>query len=372
MPIDDKTNRDADNAPSLSAQLQDLLGPKHLSDQERMFFTEQLVLLLETGGNLHDALTTLEKQAQTPAARRVVGDLAAQVSQGKSFSSALAAHPDSFDSVYINLVSASEEGGFMPEVLRELLAMDEKKRELANTLMAALSYPLFLLGFSLLVVIFVLVNVFPKFGDMFESIRDELPGTTIAFLALSDILLAYWIWIVLALAALVLGGYFYTQTPHGKALLDGLKLRTPGINRIFIELYMVQLLRVMGLSLRNGVSLPDTLRSCAHAVDNREFHRFIADVENTVVEGGTITAGFARGTFVPPLVKHMVQTGEAAGKLAEVMSRIADFYERELTRRLQAASRMAEPLMLVVMGVVVGLLVSSLILPIFKLSSAVN
>jgi type II secretory pathway component PulF len=349
-----------------------LRGRRKPSMKDRVFFTEQLSLLLETGTPLHVALQALGSQIDNPAMREIIDGLHEHVTDGKPFSYALAQYPQMFPVTYVNLVAAAEEGGFMDKVLLELMNMDEKRDELKRTVTAALSYPGFLVGFSIFVVIFVLVVVFPKFADMFSTIADRLPATTIMLMNASHILIAYWLPITAGLIGSIIGLAWWLRTPAGHAVLDDLKLRVIGLKDIFIQVYLIQSMRVLGLSLDNGVSVPDALASCREVVANRSFRRFLTGVEAKVNEGSGFAAAFQEVDFIPPMVRQMVTTGEETGNLPKVLGRIADYYERELARKLAAFSRMVEPIMLIIMGGVVGLIVSSLILPIFKLSQAVG
>lgn len=339
---------------------------------DRIFFTEQLSLLLETGTPLHAALQALGSQVDNPAMQEIITGLTEHVTDGKPFSYALAQYPELFPVTYINLVAAAENGGFMDKVLLELMNMDEKRDELRRTVTAALSYPGFLVVFSIFVVIFVLVAVFPKFADMFAAIADRLPMTTIILMNASHVLVAYWIPITAGLVAAILTLAWWLKTAAGRAALDSMKLRVYGLKDIFIQVYLIQSMRVLGLSLDNGVSVPDALASCREVVSNRDFRKFLTSVEAKVNEGGGFAAAFQEVDFIPPMVRQMVTTGEETGNLPKVLGRVADYYERELARKLAAFSRMVEPIMLIVMGAVVGLIVSSLILPIFKLSQAVG
>lgn len=337
-----------------------------------MFFTEQLGLLLETGTSLHAALEALHAQTPPGKLRDTLQALRSDISEGRSFSQALSQHPDVFSSNYVNLIAASEQGGFMHEVLYQLLEMEEKREQLKSTLVSAFSYPMFLIAFSIGVVIFVLMIVFPKFGTLFVSIADQLPATTKILMALSDGLRNYWPILLGATGALGLGFLRWRSTQAGRQVLDGLKLKLPVIKDIFVQLYLIQTLRVLSLSLRNGVPMVDALNAGRDVVENLVFRRFIGSIQMQVEEGRGLAAGFEGASFVPPTVKQMIATAEESGNLAKVMLRLAAFYERELGKRLATFAKMAEPFMLLIMGAVVGLLVSSLILPIFKLSRAVS
>ncbi|MBL3591506.1 MAG: type II secretion system F family protein [gamma proteobacterium endosymbiont of Lamellibrachia anaximandri] len=349
------------------------LAPKRrISDKDRRFFTERMALMLSTGTSLHISLQALEGQLENPSMQALVEQLIEDVGEGKQFSQALAKHPDVFSQTYINLIGASEEGGFMHEVLEQLLEMEEKREKLQRTMFSALSYPVFLLLFALGVVVFVLVVVFPKFADMFSSIQDQLPGTTLFLMAASHLFREQWAYLLTGLALLLIGLRYWAASNNGRQWLDWSKLHLPGLRGIFVRLYLMQSMRVLSLSLSNGVGILDALHASRDVVRNRLFHQFIDGVEQRVEGGDGIAAGFKGTGFIPPMVQQMIKTGEETGSLPKVMSRLADFYEGELSARLETVSRLAEPVMLLVMGVVVGVLVSSLILPIFKLSRAVG
>ena len=343
-----------------------------VTSRERMFFTEQLALLIETGMAVHQALLVLREQVSNADLRRVISEIDDSLSSGQSLSYALQQHPQVFSTTYVNLVAASEGGGFLHQVLGQLLEMEEKREELRSTLVSAFTYPAFLVSFSILVVIFVLVFVFPKFGTLFLAIKDELPATTVVLLALSDALREQWYFI----AAAVAGGVFvlarWLGTDKGRTTVDHMKLKMPLLSPVFVQLYLVQSLRVLSLSLSNGVTVVDALRACRDVVDNSVFRQLLTRVEAIVTEGGKIGEGFAQSDFIPDLAKQMISTAEEAGNLALVTDRMALFYQRELNKKLDRLAKIIEPVMLLVMGVVVGVIVSSLILPIFKLSHAVS
>lgn len=346
-------------------------GRKKFTSSDRMFFTEQLSLLLETGTSLVEALRSVAAHSQNAQLRVVIEQMTIDISEGNAFSAALKKQEDLFPTTYINLIRASENGGFTAAVLAELLEMDEKKERLDATLKSALSYPAFLMLFSFAVVTFVLVVVFPKFAEMFANIADELPLSTKILMWLSDQILDFWPFIIAAIVALFLLAQRWLNSNGGTQIIDTIKLRVPFVRQIFTELYVVQSMRVMALSLGNGVSVMDTLASCRDVVRNHHYQQFMQFLEVSVQEGKGLGYGFRQTDLVPDIVQQMVITGEESGSLPKVMHRIASYYERQLDKRLTLLAKAAEPAMLLIMGVVVGLLVSSLILPIFKLSRAV-
>lgn len=373
MPLELATSKQAEaHKQGAAKSLRGMIAPAAPGLRDRMFFTEQLSLLLETGTALHAALAALEKQTQSPAMVNVIRGLNDQITEGKSFSAALQAYPAVFPSTYVNLVMAAEGGGFLHKVLLELFTMDQRREELRTTISSALSYPLLLITFSLAVIVFVLVVVFPKFADMFARIADDLPITTRALMATSEFLISHWLLVAAGAVFSVTAAVVWWRTESGRETLDRIKLKVWLLKDIFTQIYLTRVLRVLSLSLANGVSVMDALVSSREVVSNRVFQQFILLVEDRVRSGGGFAAAFKQADFIPPTVKQMVATGEETGNLPRVLSRIADFYERELTRKLATFSKMVEPIMLLIMGAVVGLIVSSLILPIFKLSRAVG
>lgn len=348
------------------------VGNNRAGSADRMFFTEQLALLIETGESLFGALTAIVAQTENPEMRAIVEKVALDISEGRSFAAALAEHEHVFSSTYVNLIAASETGGFMHEVLEQLLEMEEKREELRTTLVSAATYPLFLIAFSFAVVVFVLIVVFPKFGDMFQSIHDQLPMSTKALMAASDVMRQYWYLLLGGLGLFGVAMHQWLNSESGASRVDYVKLHAPGIRDIFTQIYLVQSLQVLSLSLNNGVSVMESLEACRDVVKNSHFRGLISGIESSVQAGAGVAAGLADSTFLPDLAKHMIATGEQTGNLGKVAGRISVYYEAQLAKRLDKLSKLAEPLMLLIMGVVVGVLVSSLILPIFKLSRAVS
>ncbi len=213
MPIDinpspsSKTSKDKPDSTraakrSLNFDIQ--LGPSKIGIEQRMVFTEQLTLLLQTGVSLLEPLKAIQLQTEDPVIAEIISSVADPISNGESFSHALSMHPKMFNNTYTSLVAAAETGGFLAEVLEQLLAMDEKNNQLRNDIISALSYPAFLIAFSVAVVVFVLIVIFPKFEDLFASIHDQLPITTILLMSLSAFVRQYWI---ILLAACMLTGW---------------------------------------------------------------------------------------------------------------------------------------------------------------------
>lgn len=347
-------------------------GAPRIGLEERMIFTERLSLLLQTGVSLLEALQVMQQQTDQLALAAVIASIAESIQEGKDFSTALAGHPKMFSAPYVSLVGAAEAGGFLPQVLDQLLRMDEKSLELRSNMMTTLSYPAFLIVFSIAVVVFVLVVIFPKFEDLFAPIRHQLPLTTVALMAASALIRDYWPVLLGGLALTIWSLALWLKSTAGRAVLDRVMISMPLVGDLYIKTNLVRMLGVLGLSLSNGVPITVALKACQGVVENSLFSSFIESVRNHVNEGRGIAAGFQNTPFIPPMVRQMISTGEQTGKLGFVMTRIAAFYEKDINKRIIVISKAIEPIMLLVMGVVVGVIVASLILPIFKLSRAVG
>lgn len=371
LEINPKTTIDAGRRDAGMFKLS-LGGAKKVANKDRMFFIEQLALMLETGSDLHTSLNVLMKQTDNAELARVIKALSDDINDGKTFSSALAKQPQVFSTTYISLIAASESGGYIRRILEHLLTMEKQREELRNTLISAMSYPAFLMLFSLGMVIFILAVVFPKFGSLFASIHDQLPITTIYLMDLSHFINNYWWAVVPAFLGLIVMLSVWIKSANGSAILDRLKLSLPFIKDIFIKIYLIQMMRILALSLKNGVSLMEALVLAKDVVQNIGFNRFLENLIQDVTEGRKLAYGFNNSEFIPPLVRQMITTGEETGKLAMVSDRIADYFQKDLEKLLKLITKAIEPIMLLVMGIVVGVLVSSLILPIFKLSHAVH
>ncbi len=348
------------------------LGSRGIGVNERLLFTEQLAMLLETGVSLVEALEAMQEQSEEPRLTAIMGSLAETLNDGKSFSVALSRHPEMFSQPYVSLVAAAEEGGFLPQVLQQLHSMDEKHIQMRSSIVSALSYPAFLIVFSIAIVIFVLTVIFPKFNDMFQSIRGDLPGPTLVLMFASEFLRDYWIPTLLLTGAALWGSLAWLKSPAGALLLDKLKMKTPVIRDLFVQVYLTETLGAIGMSLANGVPITVALKASRDIIKNTVFAAFLEGIDKHVNEGRGVAAGFNESEWIPPMVRQMIATGERTGNLARVMTRVADFYTRELDKRITIFAKAIEPIMLLVMGAVVGLIVAALILPIFKLSRAVH
>jgi len=344
---------------------------RQIKAQETMFFMSQLSLTLEIGMSLKNALEAIGEQTKNPAFRDVIQTMLRDIQEGRQLSDAMRRHPRLFNPVYVSMIKAGESGGFLKGIVDRIVEMQEKRQALIAQVRAALAYPVVLCVLGIVVVVFILVGVLPKFTQFFEGKEHLLPFTTRFLMFLSGSLQGYWWAYVLCAAGLFLGIKWWKDSPPGRALVDRFCVSGPVLSGLCNKIYTCQMLRTLGHLMESQVPLLEALAVTRGTIKNRYFVRFVTDVMSHVEQGGKFAQPFSSNPHITETVKAMVATGEEAGRLPPVMLRLAEFFDSEVDQEIKKLSSMIEPLALIAMGGVVGLIVSSVILPMFKLARAV-
>jgi len=339
-----------------------------VSDKELIFFTSQLSLLMETGTSLTESLAAIEPQISNTALQDAVREVSLDVQSGKMLSTAMAKKPRIFTTIYVSMLRAGEAGGFMVEMLERLVQVLKLKSGLATKIKSAMAYPAVLTVMSMGVVVFMMAYVLPRFATLFEGKEAILPVTTLVLMGTARFITSYWPFILAGLAALGVGVYYALRSEQGKIVLQKLMIRGPVIGPTCRALYTARLLRTLGTMLESGIPLLDGVDVTRGTVGNREYVTFLDSVQVSVTGGKTLSEPFAKSHLFPPAVKQMVHTAEMTGSTGMVMLKMADHYEEEVEVRLKTLTSMLEPLIVVVMGSVVGFIAMSLFLPLFKIS----
>ena len=348
------------------------LFSKPIKTGEVIFFTSQLSLMLEIGTPLKNALQAIRNQTQNTDFREVIGTVLHDIEEGRQLSDALRRHPRVFDSTFISLVKAGEAGGFLAETLNRTVEMQEKRQALLAQIKSALAYPMVLCILGFFVIVFVLVGVLPKFTVFFEGKEHILPLTTRFLMAMSASLQQYWWAYLIGCIGACLGLKFFKDSEQGQTLIDWSFIKIPLLSGLSNKINTCNMLRTLGHLMESQVPILQALEVTRGTIDNRYFRRFIQQIQDHVRQGGKFAQLFSNYPFILDSVKQMVATGEEVGNLAQVMLRLAKFYDAEVDRQLKTIASMIEPLALIVMGAVVGVIVSSVILPIFKLSQVLQ
>jgi type II secretory pathway component PulF len=341
---------------------------KSVKPLEVLFFTSQLSLMLEIGTSLNVALKAIGVQTGNPAFKEVIHSMVEDVEEGRQLSEAMSEHPHVFGGVTTSMIRAGETGGFLKEILDRIVEIQEKRQALITQLRSALAYPVVLCVMAVLVVVFILIYVLPNFTGFFLGRESILPMTTRLLMSMSASLKGYWWAYLTGVGGLVVGFKFAKQSQAGKAFMDWFAVSGPLVARLCNRIYTCQFLRTLGSLMGSQVALLEALQVTRGSIGNRYFRKFIDTIVEHVRDGGRFSTPFTTYPYILDSVKQMVATAEETGNLPTVMLRLAEFYDSEVDRALKKFASMIEPIALIVMGTVVGLIVSSVILPLFKLA----
>ena len=350
--------------------LRDALSRIRLKD--RNLFLRQLANLCESGMMITRALRTLVEQTENPKLAKVIDQLRDDVQKGNSLADAMDRHPDLFPAMYSNLVRAGETGGMLEEVLWRICAFGEQEEELRGKATSAMIYPAFLLSIGS-IAIFILVSfVFPKFVTIFEEFNAELPLPTRMVMGFCDFMGAWW-WAVL-IVFFVLGSAVvrHVRTDTGRRQMDAFLLRVPVIRTVIVKYEMAKFARTLGTLMDNGVPILTSIKITADTMTNRLIRDEVSQIHIGITEGESLSECLRRRQYFTPMVVSMFAVGEESGRVGAVAKRVADAYDIEVDRAVKAMAALFEPLLIVVMGVVVGFLVIAMLLPMLTLSSTIG
>lgn len=344
------------------------LLPRRVTKQELIYVTAQLAIMVETGVTLSAALGGIVQQEENSTLRKVLAALKNDVENGENFSDALAKHPRLFDRTYITLIKASEATGALGAMLERIAVYLRKELETRGKVRAAMAYPTVMLVIAVAVTIFLLTYILPKFTPLFKSRGTKLPGPTLLMMNLSDGLLHYW-WAWLALAAGLIAGFiFLKRTENGRTTLDWLKINAPLFGPLMRKVTISRSVRTLGAMLGSGVPMLESIRLAAEVSGNVHYERLWNTVLDEVTGGRRICEVLQRSTLFPRVLVQMIACGEETAKLDMVLERVSGYYDQEVETSIKATTSMIEPIMISVMGVVVGTIGLALMLPIFSLS----
>lgn len=345
---------------------------RKITGRDRIFFTSQLALMQEIGSPLNTSLSAIARQTRNPAFQTIISNLTAVVEEGKMFSEALKRYPRIFSPEYISLVHAGEKSGHLQEMLERAVELEERRVAFVTALKGAMTYPLVLCVVTTGVVVFMLAYVFPRFTTLFQGVEEILPPTTRFLMALSVFMRRNWYLLVLFSGVAGLGISWFLKTRSGRGFVDRMKITVPFLSGVYIRIYLAQMMRTLGSLIGSNVPLLDSLKIVRGSTKNLFFIGFMDRIIENVESGKGFAPAFFETSYVPETVSQMVRTGEESRKLDRVLLRLSDYYEGEIKGQVQRFTTVIEPVLLILMGIVVGVIVISLILPIFKLARVVH
>ncbi len=337
-----------------------------------VIFTRQLSSMILTGLTLLESLTILKKQSNNPAMSSIIDDLIADVSEGASFSRALAKHPETFTEVYIALVKAAETGGLLDKVLARLAENLERSEDMKKQIRSALFYPFIIVIGMVGVIIVMNIFVIPQLGNLYDSLNLELPFSTQLVLSMSKIFTTFFPLVIVG----AIGGFFllrrFQRTEAGMRTIDKIKIKIPVIGKI-IELSIVdEVARTLSLLIASGSSIIQSLNITSQVAGNYHYRHAITASSILVEKGVPLSTALDNQNIFEPIVIQMVKVGESTGKMDESLLKLAEYFERDMNLKIKTLTTSIEPILIVTLGLSVGFLIFAVITPIYSLITQIQ
>lgn len=336
-----------------------------------IYFAHQLAVMVDTGVPLSEALDCASQQAQSPDFKKILLDVAAHVQGGAEFSGALKKYPTVFPTIMVSLIRASELSGTMGLMLDRVAKYLSKEQQIIKQARGAMYYPAFMMVMAVCVTIFLLTFVLPRFAAIYSSRDAVLPGPTRLLLGMSEALTVYW-YLWLSGAAIITGvWYAIRKLPKVRYSVDWLKLNAPIVGKLTRQLYITRACRTMATMLSAGVSMLDMVAIVRQVTTNQVFDELWVAVDERLRRGEQLSDPMFESSLIPRSVAQMIFSGERSGRLGQVLDRVADFTEAEFDSLVKTTTQFIEPIMVSVMGGVVGFIAIALLLPIFSMGKVV-
>lgn len=336
---------------------------------ELTMFTQQLASLLVAGLPLVQCLEALQDQTEDPCFRIIIRDVRLDISQGNSFSSSVKKFPRAFNSLFISMVEAGEASGGLAEILGKVAGYFEATVKLTKKVKSAMAYPIGVISLAVVLVNVLLIFVIPVFAAMFADFGAKLPMPTQVLIDVSHFMGRYWWAIAIVCYAIWWGVGKFCGTPRGRRLKDKFLVSAPIFGNLIHKIALSRFSRTYATLIRSGVPILRTLEIVATASNKVQIEDACAEIAKHVSQGGQVSEILASNEFFPPMMKHMVKAGEATGNVDGMMNKIADFYDVECDATVSALTSLIEPLLIVILGIIVGGIVMAMFLPIFQLGA---
>lgn len=348
-----------------------LLGKifQRISTKDRVLFSRQLATLINAGLPLVQSLHNVMEQTSNKKFKLIIAQVIGDVEGGQPLSKALAAFPQVFDEVFINLVAAGEVSGTLDVSLQRVADQQEKQAEIISKVRGAMAYPSVVVMVMVLVVGFMVLNVLPQVEKIYQDIPNvKLPFITRILLSVSNFTRKYW-WVELVvLSILVFFTTRWARTLGGKTAIDAVKLRAPLFGQLFFKMYMARFARIGGTMVASGVPLLQTLSVTAKAVNNVHIAASIQKASEKVKGGKALSEALTDDPYFLPLVPNMLKIGEQSGQLEQMMVKTADYYEKEVDNQIKTISTIIEPFLMILLGAAALIIVAAVLLPIYGLA----
>lgn len=345
---------------------------KKVKEKEVVIFCRIFSTMINAGLPLIQCLELLAQQEQNKTFAKVIRSIKEDIEGGSTLSDALKKHPQIYDELFVNLVSAGESGGILDVILQRLSNYMEKAMKLKSKVKGAMTYPASVLVISIAVVALLLVKVIPVFQKMFEGFGSQLPGPTQFLINVSQVAQKYFLVAIVAVVVAIFAFRRFYKTEKGTLLIDDLILRAPVFGPLLKKVAVARFSRTMSTMMASGVPILEGLAIVSKTAGNKIIENALMRVRKSISEGKTIAEPLMETGIFPPMVVQMIAVGEATGALDTMLGKIADFYDDEVDAAVDAMTALLEPFMMVFLGGVVGGMIIAMYLPIFKMASVVG
>jgi type IV pilus assembly protein PilC len=343
---------------------------KSIKAQDIALFSRQLATMMESGVPMVQAFEIIEGGQSNPRMAKLVGEVKTEIQSGSSLSESLGKHPVYFDELYCNLVAAGEKAGVLDELLDTIATYKERTEEIKGKIKKAMFYPAAVLFVAIGVTILLLVKVVPQFQDMFTSFGADLPGLTLMVVNASHYMQANWWKFLLVVGGVIFGFiYFKKRSLKFAHALDRMALKIPIVGGILFDAAVARFSRTLSTTFAAGVPLVEGLETVAGAVGNVVFRDAVLEIKEDVSTGHQLQLAMSQTNVFPHMVIQMASIGEESGNLDQMLAKVADYYEQEVSNAVDALSSLLEPIIMVLVGGLVGVMVVAMYLPIFKMAS---
>lgn len=343
--------------------------------KDLVVFTRQLSTMISAGVPLNRSLTTLQNQIQSKFFNKVVGQVAKDVEGGAPLADALAKHPAAFNDIYVNMVRAGETGGILDEILKKLASQVEKDASIRKKIKSAMAYPAVIFSITIAAFFGIMIFVIPKIGAIIKDLGGEdaeLPSYTQAMLSISDFMRSNAVIILVVFFVAVVLLRRYIKTPKGKYAFHYLLLKIPVVKTIIAKVALARFARTFASLMSAGVAVLDALEVTGSAIGNKVIEKELKEAALAVKNGKPLSDPLSKSALFPPIVSQMIAVGEETGQIDVILIKVADFYEEEVDAVIDGISALIEPLMIIVLGSMVGLIAASVMGPIASLSQNVD
>jgi general secretion pathway protein F len=333
--------------------------------------TRQVAVLLHAGMPLVESLSALLEQTPNARLRKTIYDVRGKVNEGSRLADAMAAHPRVFSELYVSMVGAGESSGALEQVLFRLADIQERQVKLRHRVTSALAYPVLMAFFAIGVISFLTLVIVPRIAQMFEQQDRELPAITKFLIGSVEFVSTWWWALAVALVGLLVLWRAWVARPDGRRRWDKVKLHLPVIGPLYSKMLCARLSRTLGTMLQSGLSMMNALDVVKSVLQNRVMQEALDDVKTGVRRGRDLSQPLRDTGAFPPMLIHMTELGQRSGELEDMLLKVAEWYDEEVETSVDAAVSLLEPIMIMVMGLFVGFLVVSILLPIFQMSRGI-